>query len=193
MGEFYDSEAWRAFALGHPGGAAATRRLFTRAALPKGARVLDLCCGAGDSAALARDLGFHAIGADREAVILRARARYPALDFYAWDGGALPFEAATLGAVLCECSLSQLGDAAAILAELRRALAPGGRLLLSDVYARDGGAPKLPGFRALWFEDAARDLRDFAAQWLWDTGTRFPYDGDIHKMSYYYAVYALEE
>ena len=54
----------------------------------------------------------------------------------------LPFADASLDGLIAECVLSTLADPARALAEWRRALKPGGRLALSDVYSRaaaDGG------------------------------------------------------
>ena len=53
----------------HPGGEAHTRRMIQLAALPAGARVLDLGAGAGEAVALLRALGYEAEGLD-----LRPRA-----------------------------------------------------------------------------------------------------------------------
>lgn len=177
MKNFYDSPDWRAFdAPGHPGGEGATRGLLERASLPVGAQVLDLCCGGGGSLRLLHDLGFNAAGIDRESVVLNARLKHPELSFQVWEGGPLPFQSGCFDAVLCECSLSQLEDRENVLDEVFRVLTNGGLFLVSDVY-EDKKAPDFPGFEILWFEDAARDLRDFSAQWLWQTGRAFPYEG----------------
>lgn len=58
----------------------------------------------------------------------------------AW-GGQLPVAAGCLDAVLAECSLSLMPDIDAVLAEFRRVLKPGGRLLWADIYVRNTDAP----------------------------------------------------
>ena len=50
----------------HPGGEEHTRRMLKLAALPEGAKVLDLGAGAGESVALMRALGYDAAGIDLE-------------------------------------------------------------------------------------------------------------------------------
>ena len=46
----------------HPGGEEHTRRMLDLAALPEGAKLLDLGAGAGESVALMRALGYDAAG-----------------------------------------------------------------------------------------------------------------------------------
>ena len=51
---------------GHPGGEAHTRRMIELAALPGGARVLDMGAGAGEGVRLLRSLGLDVRGIDLE-------------------------------------------------------------------------------------------------------------------------------
>ena len=176
MRSFYDSPDWTAFCPGHPGGESATRRLLERAGLPSGGRVLDLCCGRGDSLRLLGRLGFHCAGIDRESVVSSAQLKYPELPFSIWEGGPLLFGDGYFDAVLCECSLSQLNQGDGVFPEVCRILADGGLFLVSDIYEGEE-PPAFPGFERLWIENAARDLREFAARWLWETGRLFPYEG----------------
>ncbi len=76
MTDLYDSEQWHRFDLGHPGGKAMTESLLARSGLKKGSRILDLCCGTGDSVALLNSLGMSAFGVDRDSVILRAQEKH---------------------------------------------------------------------------------------------------------------------
>ena len=48
----------------HPGGSAHTQHMLEAAALPEGARILDLGAGAGEAVAMMRALGYQAAGID---------------------------------------------------------------------------------------------------------------------------------
>lgn len=118
-----------------PGGLALTDRLLEACAFPPGARVLDLGCGAGATVRHLLARGLAALGADPDPAapagpgpFLRARAE------------RLPLAAGCLDGILMECSLSVTGDPDRALGECRRVLRPGGRLGLTDLYARGGTA-----------------------------------------------------
>lgn len=55
------------------------------------------------------------------------------------DAHALPLRGGSVDAVLCACVLCSVGQPAQALAELRRVLVPGGRLLLLEHVAAPGG------------------------------------------------------
>ena len=98
-----------------------------------GDRALDLGCGAGDfTAALAR-AGADTVGADvAEAALVRARSRHPGVEFrlVPFDG-PLPFEDGSFDLVWASEVIEHVADTARWLSEVRRVLAPGGRLLLT--------------------------------------------------------------
>ncbi len=131
-----------------PGGLALTRRALELAArlagLPQGARVADVGCGPGETVALLRERGLTAVGLDLSASLLaEARGRDGAMPLIRADAGAdaevgLPLRTASLDGAFCECVLSVLPGRQAVLAELARALRPGGVLAWSDLYVRDG-------------------------------------------------------
>lgn len=131
-----------------PGGLALTRRALELAArlagLPQGARVADVGCGPGETVALLRERGLTAVGLDLSASLLaEARGRDGAMPLIRADAGAdaeigLPLRTASLDGAFCECVLSVLPGRQAVLAELARALRPGGVLVWSDLYVRDG-------------------------------------------------------
>jgi arsenite methyltransferase len=127
-----------------PGGLTLTDEALAASGLSPGARVLDVGCGAGATMAHLRGRhGLAATGIDASAVLLTAgRSREPALPLVLARGERLPIRDGLLDAVLAECSLSVMADVDAALAEFRRVLKPGGRLLLADLYARtpDGAA-----------------------------------------------------
>ena len=131
----------------HPGGLELTDCLVAAAALPLGAAVLDVGCGAGAAVAhLVDGHGLRVTGLDAsiERIEQAVEAR-PDLDFVAGRAEALPFADASFDAILCECVLSTLDDPRAALAEVVRVLRPRGAALVSDVYTRKVAATPYAG------------------------------------------------
>jgi ubiquinone/menaquinone biosynthesis C-methylase UbiE len=110
------------------------RRLkFLRDEARAGDRALDLGCGTGEfTEALAR-AGADAIGVDvAEAALARARARHPELEFHLVPfDGPLPFEDGSFDLVWSSEVIEHVADTGQWLSEVRRVLAPGGRLLVT--------------------------------------------------------------
>jgi 2-polyprenyl-3-methyl-5-hydroxy-6-metoxy-1,4-benzoquinol methylase len=109
------------------------RRAFLLAAVRTGDRALDIGCGAGDFTAVLAQAGAAATGVDvAEAALRRARARHPGLDFrrVRFDG-PLALEDCSFELVWASEVIEHVADTALWLSEVRRVLAPGGRLLLS--------------------------------------------------------------
>jgi SAM-dependent methyltransferase len=127
----------------HPGGAALTRRAFELIGLEPEDRLLDV--GSGDGATVLLAAGEHgcrAVGVEYGAgAVEEARRRAGELgfedrvEFVAAEAAALPFADGTFDVVVSECSLCTFADKARAVGEMRRVLAPGGRLALSDVVA----------------------------------------------------------
>lgn len=114
-----------------PGGVELTEVAVARAGLKPPSRILDVGCGGGAAVRWLRGHGFNAFGVDRcgagfglDLPLVQAQA------------GRLPFASASLSAVLAACSLSLADSPDAVLAEWARVVEPGGRLLVTDVYAR---------------------------------------------------------
>jgi ubiquinone/menaquinone biosynthesis C-methylase UbiE len=164
-----------------PGGLVLTERLLDFAGFRAGDKVADIGCGLGASAGLMKRRGIDAIGVDR---LFLAADR--ASQFVVADGARLPFASGSLDGILSECSLSAISDPQAALAEWFRVLKRGGRLALSDVYARaatrsHGGGPKTQaallhgivatGFRIQGFEDHSSVLGPWVAQFIFKYGS----------------------
>lgn len=121
-----------------PGGLQLTEELLQMAVLDSGARILDLGCGQGTTVGKLQQLGYQSIGVDiSPKLIAEACARYPEAQFMVADGTELPFDEAAFTAVICECSLSEM-PVRPVLGECARLLKPGGKILISDIYARKG-------------------------------------------------------
>lgn len=120
------------------------RRAFLLGEVVAGERVLDVGCGEGRFASELLDAGASVVGLDVAAEPLRrARERDPRLADLRLIGGdrgsggdgqtpgAWPVEDASADVVWAGETLEHVADTAGWLSEARRALAPGGRLLLS--------------------------------------------------------------
>jgi SAM-dependent methyltransferase len=115
---------------------------FARASVRAGDRVLDLGCGDGaltgvlaDAARAGRSggTGGTVVGADvAEAALTRARARHPGLSFALTPiDGELPFDDGDFELVWASEVIEHVADTARWLSEIRRVLAPRGRLALT--------------------------------------------------------------
>jgi SAM-dependent methyltransferase len=189
----YESPALRAAAgeFLRPGGLELTRRALSFCDLPAGARVADIGCGTGATTRyLQRSCRLEAFGLDRSPTMLGEARRFsPGLPLVRADAARLPFGDQRLSAVICECVLSLVADWNAAWGELGRVLAPGGFLLLADLYLRaperaaasrspgtagclKGAASRdeivrrmlLSGFTLLHWEDHSAALKRLAAQ-----------------------------
>ena len=112
--------------------------LIKRAALRPGERVLDVACGTGVVTRLAAqrvgETGAVA-GLDVNAGMLAvARSATPAklgIDWYEAGADAIPLPDGAYDVVLCQMGLQFIANKLGALREMRRVLAPGGRLLLN--------------------------------------------------------------
>ena len=98
-------------------------------------RVLDLGCGTGIVARVLRERlggGARIAGVDLSpAMIARARALAPDIEWHQGDAVALPFADRSFEVVLAQQVLQFTRDRKAAVREIRRVLAPGGRLVAS--------------------------------------------------------------
>jgi 2-polyprenyl-3-methyl-5-hydroxy-6-metoxy-1,4-benzoquinol methylase len=111
----------------------APRRAFLLERVAAGERVLDLGCGDGTFAAELVTAGCAVTMADvAHEALRRARRRAPAAEAVALlDGGALPFEEDAFDVVWAGEVLEHVADVVGLLAEVRRVLRWGGRLLVT--------------------------------------------------------------
>jgi arsenite methyltransferase len=141
----YDSTVVRWLLGGelHPGGDALTRRLAHLAGVRPGWRVLDVASGRGPTARLlAAEFEAEVTGVDRSpqsVVAARADAEAAGLGdrvvFVEGEAEALPVTSGAFDAVICECALCLFPGKREAMAEMRRALRPGGVLAIADVTA----------------------------------------------------------
>ncbi|WP_246298968.1 DVU_1556 family methyltransferase [Desulfolutivibrio sulfodismutans] len=121
-----------------PGGLGLTARGLDAAGFAPGDMVADVGCGPGASVEFLRQRGLRALGVEADpGFAAEAAGRVPGRVIVA-RAGALPLPDGVLDGALCECALSAFADSRAALAELTRVLAQGGRLVVADLYRRDG-------------------------------------------------------
>jgi ubiquinone/menaquinone biosynthesis C-methylase UbiE len=132
--------------------------LIDRASLRQGERVLDIACGTGIVARLAsQETGVDGTvaGLDVNPDMLEvARSATPPdtpIEWHQASAEAMPFPDASFDVVMCQMGLQFMPDKPAVMSEIRRILAPGGRLILN----LPGPTPKL---MAIMEEALARHL-----------------------------------
>lgn len=125
-------------------------QLIARIGINRGDSVIDVACGTGIVARVARErLGPEAriVGVDvAPAMLAVARAVEPAIEWREGNATSLPVSAGEQFTVLtCHQGLQFMPDKPAVIREMRRVLAPGGRIALATWCALED----LPGVRAL--------------------------------------------
>ncbi len=135
----------------HPGGQKLTRHLAVQAGIVEGEMVLDVACGAGDTARLlAGEFGCEVVGVDySQALIEQAEEAAngaglaASTSYRRADAHQLPFTAAEFDVVVSECSLCTFEDKSSAVNEMKRVLCEGGRIAISDVTADVEELPEL--------------------------------------------------
>jgi SAM-dependent methyltransferase len=104
------------------------------AALPAG-RAVDAACGTGRHVARLVELGHEVVGVDGSPEMLDlARDRVPQARFLEGDLGDLPVEDGNFDLAVCALALGHAEDLRPPIAELARAVRPGGHVVLSDLH-----------------------------------------------------------
>jgi SAM-dependent methyltransferase len=130
-----------------------------------GQRVLDIACGSGFGLEMLRDAGACAMGMDYDATALaEVRERQPTARLACADAARLPLPDASIDIVVSFETIEHVPDASAMLAELRRVLKPGGRLVLSTPNRAFGPLERHTANRFHVREFAADELRDLLNQ-----------------------------
>jgi demethylmenaquinone methyltransferase/2-methoxy-6-polyprenyl-1,4-benzoquinol methylase len=115
-----------------------------------GDRVLDACCGTGDLALASLRAGGLVTGLDfSERMLERARRKSAVIEWVRGDALALPFADGSFDAATVGFGVRNLSDLERGLAELRRVLAPGGRVGILEITRPRG---LLAPFYRVWFE-----------------------------------------
>jgi len=166
----------------HPGGAELTARTIQAMNLSRGARLLDVGCGAGQSAVQAArrhrlnvtaiDLGVANLVRAQETVSskiqdakIQGGRRVSTPGFTVANATALPFGAASFDGLTAECSFSLIPDQQQALSEFQRVLRPCGKLGITDMAIEGTIAPDLSAVITPWtcLQDA-RSEQDYREQ-----------------------------
>ncbi|QFY07664.1 methyltransferase domain-containing protein [Nonomuraea phyllanthi] len=131
-----------------PGAAALRARTYQLLALPAGAGVVDVGCGAGRAVAELAGRGARAVGVDLgEEMIAVARHRWPEADLRVGDACDLPLEDGAVAGYRADKVFHDLAEPEKALAEAARVLVPGGRIVLAgqdwDTIVVDSDDPAL--------------------------------------------------
>jgi len=145
----------------HPGGIDITKRAFEACDLPTSAKILDIGCGCGDTAAyLAGEYGFSVTGIDNSAeAISQAKGKHPGIEFIEGDGQWLDFASLSFDCVLIECALSLMSHPVEAIHEAYCVLKEGGYIIIHDLYLPN---PSAEDFAIL--EQIKKSKREHAMQ-----------------------------
>jgi ubiquinone/menaquinone biosynthesis C-methylase UbiE len=114
-----------------PDAAKLRARSYQLLRLHPGATVIDVGCGTGRAVAELAQHGARGIGVDLDpAMLAAARSRFPDIDVRAADAIDLPLDDGQAHGYRADKVYHVLPEPAAALAEARRVLAPGGRIVL---------------------------------------------------------------
>jgi ubiquinone/menaquinone biosynthesis C-methylase UbiE len=201
-------------AIFRPGGLALTDEMLKSASLTVGAKILDLGCGVGTTVNhMQTHYSLYAVGIDASRKIIeKGRGIYANCRLDIGAAEALPYEDDIFDAVITECALSTFENFERVLLEITRVLRPGGKLLLSDLYAKTKAEsactlcneemlPSLSdiehkfewlGFEILALKDCSNLWRQYIAEFIWQAPTTvcsdFLCSMDTFKPGYFYLI-----
>ncbi|BAL01561.1 putative methyltransferase [Oscillibacter valericigenes Sjm18-20] len=167
-----------------PGGFRLTEKAVRLCGLSSGDTVLDLGCGRGATVNyLYKTHRIRSIGIDpSEKLIGDARKRYEFADFVTDRGEKLPFQSEHFTCVFAECTLSLMEDLNAALKETFRVLKGGGKLVVTDVYAKN--PQEVDGLHPFAMNSCLRGLHDLTKleKTLRETGFAVSYREDCSDL-----------
>ncbi len=138
-----------------PGGFDLTIRALEFCNPAPGSQILDIGCGSGASLAILTKNGFDPHGLDISRFQVE-QSRGSCRNLLQSDGRSIPFHDAFFDLVLLECTLSVIENPEIVLSEIHRVLKPDGRLIFSDIYARN--AISIDPLKASMSESAIRSI-----------------------------------
>ncbi|MCL1913107.1 MAG: methyltransferase domain-containing protein [Eubacteriaceae bacterium] len=120
--------------LDRPGGFEITERGIGLCGFNATDNISDIGCGSGATMHyLSEKYGYHIVGVDIDPARVSENS---SCEIRIADGAKLPFIDASLDGMIFECSMSKMEQRDAVLNECSRVLKPGGKLMVSDLYAR---------------------------------------------------------
>jgi arsenite methyltransferase len=180
-----------------PGGLKLTERAMEFCRFAPQLTILDIGCGNGATVHYLQTIhNLWAIGIDTSSVLVGEARKRQASPLLMGTADRLPFGDSVFDGIFLECTLSLIKDSRNALAECRRVLRAGGKLVINDVYVRNpaglAGLRKLPptsclrgakvqselkeevrisGFEIELWEDHSYLLKDFAVKIVWTMGS----------------------
>jgi arsenite methyltransferase len=120
-----------------PGGFEITKKAVDFCKFKAGDIILDLGCGKGATIKYLRDnYNIRAKGLDiAETLVKEAKRVNKDAEIIISSGDKIPFEKESFNGVFAECTLSLMNDLGKTIEEVWRVTKPGGRLVISDIYA----------------------------------------------------------
>lgn len=147
---------------GHPGGDADTLKMLALSSLQKGAKILDMGAGAGETVALLTELGYEAEGIDlapRAEVVKQGDFLHSGYPVESFDG------------IISQCAFTVSGNSSAALKESARLLKKGGVLMLSDICFQKPEelcrSIENAGFTILYTQDLSKQWRKYYIEAIW--------------------------
>jgi ubiquinone/menaquinone biosynthesis C-methylase UbiE len=165
-----------------PGGNGLLLTELDKLKIKPGCRVLEIGCGAGESAEFISDTyGTEVTGLDAsEALITKARETYKNVIFVLGPAEEMAFPDGSFDLVICECTLSLSETPGSILGKVFKVLDCGGKILLIDLFERVDNRndtrkvksiAEKNGFEVLSEVDYTEELKTWAAQTVMEFGS----------------------